>query len=87
MKIKAVATYQSVKFNGKQELYFTKAKPGMSEIELEYDPKGNYVRISSPQDDILVFATNIAFAVVDSEVTKAKDITAEPKLRDIKPRG
>lgn len=87
MKIKAIATYQSVKFNGKQELYFTKAKPGMANVELEYDTKGNYVRVKSDKDDILVFATNIAFAVVDSDITKSADLTSEPKLRDIKQKG
>lgn len=89
IKLKAIAVYQSVKFNNKQEMYFAAAKPGMQGLEMSYEPKGGYaiIRLDGPNgaDEIMVFSTNIAYAVPVNANTTA-DLAAEPKLRDIRPK-
>ena len=76
MKLSVVHTYQSVRFNKRDETHFTAAKPTMEGMEMEYDEKLLIVRIRIPGvDDVIVFPTNIAYAVV------VEDAKPEPKLK------
>lgn len=73
MKLKVVHTYQTVRFNKHDETHFTAAKPNMAEISMEYLPELLAVRIDKPgAESVLVFATNIAYAVPADEPKKSK---------------
>lgn len=81
MKLKTVHTYQTVRFNKRDETHFTAEKPTMPGLELEYDPKIHAVKISMPGAiPVLVFSTNVAYAEVSEpeavvepvKVSKAK---------------
>ncbi len=77
MKLKTLKTYQSVRFNTKDETHFDGRIPRFEGIDMEFSPQGGYVQISIPgKDSIIVFSTNIAYAVVadapKSELKKVK---------------
>ena len=61
MKLKTLQTYQSVKFLSKQETYF-QARLGMDDLEMTLNPQG-WVEVSAKGQTILIFFTNIAFAI------------------------
>jgi hypothetical protein len=69
MKIQTLHTYQSVRFNKRDETHFTAEKPNMAGLVIEWDPKALAMRLSLPgAKSVLVFATNIAYAeLADSE--------------------
>lgn len=62
MQLKTVHTYQSVRFNKRDETHFDAAKPIMAGMVMELHPAG-YVVITLGQEQVLVFATNVAYAV------------------------
>lgn len=71
MKLAVVHTYQSVRFNKRDETHFTAEKPNMTGLQMEYDEKLLVVKITIPgQDSVLVFPTNIAYA----QVSKAESV-------------
>lgn len=74
MKLKTLKTYQSVRFNMKDETHFDARIPRFEGIEMEYDPSNAvcYVRIAG-KDSIIIFPTNIAYAVVDDAVVSIKE--------------
>lgn len=75
MKLAVVHTYQSVRFNKRDETHFTSEKPNMVGLQMEYDEKLLVVKITLPgQDSILVFPTNISYA----QVSKAESEVAKP---------
>lgn len=91
MKLKAVAVYQAVKFNKRQEMFFSAEKPGMAGLEITFDAKGGFIHIIGSPDpadglrpEIYVFPTNVAYAV---PLTSKEKTDADPKLVDVKPRG
>lgn len=88
MKLRSIKVYQSVQFRRKEELFFSGEKQGMKGIglEIEYDAKGGFARIKCDDDEILVFSTNIAYAVPWDAKTST-DLAAEPKLNNVKPKG
>lgn len=63
MKLKVLKTYQSVRFGKNDETYFNPDKPGMSKIQIAYDASLGCVTISDGSETVLVFSTNIAYAV------------------------
>lgn len=73
MKLKTLKTYQSVRFNKKDETHFDKQIPRYAGIDMEFHPAGGYVLISMPNvEPILVFSTNIAYAAVADEPVAVK---------------
>lgn len=65
MRLKTLKTYQSVRFNTKDETHFDLRVPRFENIEMEYVPADGYVQITLPgKDSIIVFSTNIAYAVL-----------------------
>lgn len=91
MKLRAVKVYQYVVFNKKNHTFFTTeaetAKSlGMKGCTLEYLPAVNAVRIRAEgQDDILVFTTNIAYAIPDDATTDAKMDVSRAKIKNNDP--
>lgn len=87
MKLKAIKVYQSVQFNRKEELFFSDGKPGMRGVQIAYDAKAGFARISINnelgKDDILIFPANIAYAV-PADAETSTDLAAEPKLSKAK---
>lgn len=73
MKLKTIKTYQSVRFNQKDETHFDARIPRFEGIQLDFSPESGYVTISQPgKESIIVFSTNIAYAVVADEPVIAK---------------
>lgn len=73
MKLKTLKTYQSVRFNQKDETHFDGRIPRYTGIQLDYDAAAGYVTISMPgTESIIVFSTNIAYAVVAEEPVAVK---------------
>jgi hypothetical protein len=73
MKLTTMHTYQSVRFNKKDETHFDCRKPNMEGLQMEYVVDGGYARIFIPGvDEVIVFPTNISYAVVDKESDKKK---------------
>lgn len=77
MRLKTLKTYQSVRFNTKDETSFDLRVPRFEGLIMEYMPADGYVQITLPgKDSIIVFSTNIAYAVVadapKSELKKVK---------------
>lgn len=60
MKIKELNTYQSVKFQGKQENFFSPVLLQMKDIEMETIEWG--ILIKSAKDEVIVTFNNIAYA-------------------------
>lgn len=86
MKLRSVKVYQYVVFNQKNHTFFTNGPAakslGMENVDIEYLPKINAVRIKAPgKDDILVFTTNIAYAIPMDAIT---DATADVNRAQIK---
>lgn len=73
MKLKSCATYQYVRFQNKNENWLQKS-PTMPDLELELVTVGNtaVIKATTSKDSILIFPTNISYAVQDtSEPVKA----------------
>lgn len=83
MKIKALHTYQYVRFQNKNENFMT-AKLGMEDLQMELLDNG-LVSIKTATDHILVGMTNIAYLVPLTPETSKKDMTNRGKLADITP--
>lgn len=81
MKLKAIHTYQYVKFGGKNE-NFLSAKIGMEDLELEYLPSVNGVSVKTAKDHVIVFTTNIAYAVPMTEETAKRDVSKRGQIVD-----
>lgn len=76
MKLKTIKTYQSVRFNQKDETHFDGRIPRFEGIQLDFNPEAGYVTISQPgRESIIVFSTNIAYAVVADEPVSVKKIS------------
>lgn len=73
MKLKTLKTYQSVRFNQKDETHFDGRIPRYAGIQLEFNEQAGYVTVSMPGvEPIIVFSTNIAYAVVADEPVAVK---------------
>lgn len=73
MKLKTIKTYQSVRFNQKDETHFDARIPRFEGIQLDFSPEAGYVTISQPgKESIIVFSTNIAYAVIADEPVPVK---------------
>lgn len=77
MKIKTLRTYQSVRFNQKDETHFDNRIPRFANIDIDYDAKMGAVRIAMEgTDTVYVFSTNIAYVTPEEhaevKLTKAK---------------
>lgn len=69
MKIKVLHSYQTVRFNKKDETHFTADKPSMSGLSMTWLPEYMAVRLDMPgTESVLVFCTNVAYAVIADEV-------------------
>lgn len=74
MKLKTVHTYQSVRFNQKDETHFDGRIPRFAGIELDYDEKLFLIKVSMPgSEPVLIFPANCAYMIpVESPVEFAK---------------
>jgi len=83
MKLKTLKTYQSVRFNLKDETHFDVRIPRFENIQMEYDVKLQVIRIEIPgKDSVLVFQTNVAYAALaDSEVVELKEVKEAKKIK------
>lgn len=74
MQLKTVHTYQTVRFNKRDETHFDAGKDSMRDIKLTYDKKNAVVHIEMPGcESVLVFPTNIAYAVLAEPTEQSKD--------------
>lgn len=65
MQLKTVHTYQTVRFNKRDETHFDAGKDNMRGIIMTFDKKHGVVHIEMPgADKVLVFPTNISYAVL-----------------------
>lgn len=81
MKLKAMQTYQSVKFQGKQDNFFSPAIAAMADLEMTYHD--GYITLKTAKDCIVVFTANIAYAVPASATHAPNDLQRRGKLADI----
>jgi hypothetical protein len=77
MKLKTVKTYQSVRFNQKDETSFDIRVQRYDGIEMEFDAKSGLVKLQMGSEVVYVFGTNIAYMVPlelqgPTELKKAK---------------
>lgn len=89
MKLRSVKTYQYVVYGQKNHTFFTNGPAakslGMENVDIEYLPKMQAIRIKGEKDDILVFVTNVAYAIpADSTVAAEADANKAP-LKNIDP--
>lgn len=84
MKLKAMHTYQYVRFQNKNENFLCADKNDMADLELELLPEG-IVRVRSSKDEILVFPTNIAYCVPLTESTKKCDMRSRGDIAENTP--
>lgn len=78
MKLKTLKTYQSVRFNMKDETHFDPRIPRFEGIEMQFNQDGGYVQVSIPgKDSIIIFSTNIAYAVVADEPVVVKKVSSK----------
>ena len=72
MKFKTLKTYQSVRFNQKDETHFDGRIPRFAGLVIEWDSSINAAKISVPgAEAVYVFSANIAYAVqADAEAPK-----------------
>jgi hypothetical protein len=81
MKLKAIQTYQSVKFQGKQDNFFSAAIPAMAGLTMTY--KDGMVRLETAKDCVVIFTANIAYAVpADAEQAPA-ELQKRGTMRDV----
>lgn len=74
MKFKTLKTYQSVRFNKKDETHFDMSISRYAGLSMEWDSTLNAVKISMPgTESVYVFPANCAYAV-----------EAEPTLKAVK---
>jgi hypothetical protein len=68
MKLKTIKTYQSVRFNQKDETHFDSRIPRFEGLILTFNEEAGYVLVSQPgKESVIVFSTNIAYAVIADE--------------------
>lgn len=82
MKLKAMHTYQYVRFQNNNENFLSADKATMKDLQLELLPSG-IVTVKSGKDSIIVFPTNIAYAIPLNEETAAKVEKGRGALRDV----
>lgn len=92
MKLKSIVTYQYVQFEGRNENWIsqdmaTQRNAGRKDLEITLLPHAHAVEIKSAKDHVIVFTTNIAFAVPLNEETKAKVEKAPPKTEIMPKKG
>lgn len=64
MKLKAIHVYQTVLFNRKNVNFFSdNTSLGLGGLDIEYLPGMQAIRVKSDKDDVLIFCTNVAYAV------------------------
>lgn len=81
MKLKALQTYQSVKFQGKQDNFFSPAIGAMSDLDMTY--KDGAVILTTAKDCIVVFTANIAYAVPAEATQAPSDQQKRGRMTDI----
>lgn len=68
MQLKTVHTYQTVRFNKRDETHFDAGKENMRGIRMSFDKKNGVVHIEMDGcERVMVFPTNIAYAVLAEE--------------------
>lgn len=82
MKLKAIQTYQYARFQGKNENFFCADKPDMKDLELEYLGEGQ-VSVKTAKDHIIIYTTNISYAVPLTAATKAKKMVTNGTLANV----
>lgn len=89
MKLKAIHTYQYVRFQGKNENFLspgTAEKPNMTMPDLELEIlKSGVVSVKTAKDHILIFPTNIAYCVPLTPETANKDTSNRGQIVDSNP--
>jgi hypothetical protein len=86
MKLKAVHTYQYARFQNKNENFFT-AKADMPDLEMELQAVGStaVISIKSSKDHILLFPTNVAYAIPLTDETAKRPLANRGSLKDNEP--
>lgn len=82
MKLKSIQLYQAVMWQKSNTLFITNQRQGHESTEITM--KGDHIHIKSATDEIIVFPTNVAYAVPVGAPQKAD---SESQLRDVKPKG
>lgn len=81
MKLKAIQTYQSVKFQGKQDNFFSAAILAMKGLEITY--KDGMIRLETEKDCVIVFTANVAYAVPADADQAPDELQKRGTMRDI----
>ncbi len=85
MKLKALHTYQYIRFQNKSE-NFLSARPGMEDLELELF-NGNLVSVKTGKDHVLVSLANIAYMIPLTPDTVKKDLGKRGQIAEVVPSG
>lgn len=90
LKIKQVKVYQSVKFEGAENSYFTPSqymsvRSSKPNVQIEEGEHGSVI-IRSDKDMIKIGANNVAFIQYDMESEDVKEQKQEKELFEKKPR-
>lgn len=85
MKLKSVHCYQYVRFNGRNENFFTASpQKDMADLELEL-LDGNIISIKTAKDHVMVFPTNVAYCVPMTEENAKKADKSRGQIANITP--
>ena len=87
MKLKAVHTYQYVRFQNKNENFLSAGNSSMPDLKLELLTVGGVglVRATTAKDSIIIFPTNIAYAIEETSENKTEKVATRGKLLDNDP--
>lgn len=81
MKLKAIQTYQSVKFQGKQDNFFSPAIPSMADLQITYSE--GVLTLKTAKDCIVVFTANVAYGVPADADQASNDPQKRGRMIDI----
>ncbi len=84
MKLKAIATYQYVRFHGANHNFIAMNDVRFPGLKIELLKEGA-IRVKSDKDCILVFPTNVAYAIELTKDNEKGDTPSRGALLDVDP--
>ncbi len=83
MELKAIHTYQAVFFNKSNRNFISAEMTGLSSVKMKLQKENNIVEVTMGDETIIIFPTNIAYAVpaAAKQSTKYPPKLAEEKLK------
>lgn len=86
MKLRALMTYQYVQFKGQNRNFLSDKVAGLEGMKMHVLPElPSAIEVELGEEVIIIFSTNIAYAVPLDKRTEKMQVKAAPKLTDTKP--